>query len=132
MPTLTAQDLATLNPRCEYSPTGFDYTAAMSQARALFDSVRQSFPEARLDDQVQDATYHAGITIGSGEVRLSNFGRLAVITSEEKFTPEVISRLVPLIEAAGYTYVPFEVLGTPFLCRERFTGDLFTQLFDYV
>jgi hypothetical protein len=132
MPTLTAQDLAALNPRCEYSPAGFDYTVAVSRAHALFDSVRQSFPEARLDDQVQDATYHAGITVGVGEVRLSNFGQLAVITSEERFAPEVVSRLVSLIEAAGYSHVPFEVFGAPFLARERFTGDLFTQLFDYV
>ena len=132
MPTITAQDLATVNPRCEYSPAGFDYAAAISRARTLFDSVRQSCPEALLDDQVQDATYHAGISVSGGEVRLSNFGGLAVITSEERLAPETLSRLVRLIELAGYTYIPFEVFGESFLARERFTGDLFTQLFDYV
>lgn len=132
MPTLTTEELAALNPRCDYSPVGFDYMAAMSRARALFDSVSQSFPEAQLDDQVQDATYHAGIAVAVGEIRLSNFGLLAVITSEERFDPGVVSRLVSLIEAAGYIHIPFEIFGTPFLARKRFMGDLFTQLFDYV
>jgi hypothetical protein len=127
-----AQDLATLNPRCEYAPADFNYPTAISSARAFFAAVRESFPEALLDDHVQDATYHAGISVDGSEIRLSNFGLLAAITSEESLTRETLSRLVRLIESAGYTYVPFAVFGEPFLTRERFTGDLFTQLFDYV
>ena len=132
MPIITAQDLATLNPRCEYAPAGFDYAVAMSHARTLFELVRQSFPEALLDNEVQDATYHAGISVSGGEIRLSNFGGLAVIISEERLAPETLSRLVSVIESVGYTYVPFKIIGQPFLTRERFNGDLFTQLFDYV
>ena len=104
----------------------------MSRARVLFDSVRQSFSEAWFDGHVQDATYHAGILVGVGEVRLSNFGRLAVITLEEKFAPEALSRLVSLIEAVGYSYVPSEVFGAPFSAMKPGTRDLFNQLFDYV
>lgn len=85
MQTLTAQDLAAMNPSCEESPVGFDYAEAMPRARALFYSVRLTFPDAQLDDQIQDATYHAGISLTVGEVRLSNFGYLAAITSEERF-----------------------------------------------
>ena len=132
MPTITTHDLAKLNPRCEYAPAGFDYPTAISSARAFFAAVRESFPEALLDNQVQDATYHAGISVSGSEIRLSNFGRLVAVTSEERLPRDTLSRLVRLIESAGYTYVPFGVFGEAFLTRERLTGDLFTQLFDYV
>ena len=132
MHALSADDLAALNPRCEYSPPGFSQLAAMSQARSLFQSVRGKFPQTQLDDQVQDATYHAGISVLQGEIRLSNFGRLATITSEERFPSDTLAQLVALIEQAGYAYVSFRIFGEPFLTRQRFTRDLFTSLFDYV
>lgn len=76
--------------------------------------------------------YHAGIGLGEAEIRLSNFGRLATITSEEKLPSDVIGQLAEQIRAAGYTYVPFAVFGEPFSKRQRCNGDLFMQLFDYV
>ena len=129
---MSPEFLAAINPGCAYAPKDFDRHAAIERARMLFAAVRNRFPEATFDDQVQDATYHAGISVGTAEIRLSNFGRLATTTSEEKLDPDAVSRLVEQIRAEGYTYVPFALFGEPFSKRHRFAGDLFTQLFDYV
>src|SRR5256885_2123323 len=111
MHAVSPDELTALNPRCEYSPPGFNHVVAMSNARALFQSVRAAFPQAQLDDQVQDATYHAGISVLQGEIRLSNFGHLATIASEERFPSDALAQLVTLIEQAGYSYVPFRFFG---------------------
>lgn len=84
------------------------------------------------DENVQDATYHAGIFVPPTEVRLSNFGCLVTIVGEELLKREVNDRVIQIVECCGYTHVPFRLFGEPFVTRERFNGDLFNQLFDYV
>jgi hypothetical protein len=124
--------LKTINPRCKEYPDGFDGLEARGRAERLYKSIRERFPSASFDVP-QDATYHAGISIGVPmcQVRLSNFERLACITCEERLDESMRGELVSLIEAAGYIYVPFEVLGVGFLERQIGSGDLITQLFDY-
>ena len=132
MGDISQQDLAKLNPHCNYAPTGFDYAGALARARAFYASLQDKFPGALLDDQVQDATYHAGIAIGEAEIRLSNFAELAAITSEERLPAGTLADLKSALEGAGYRHVAFEIFGAPFSKLERFNGGLFTQLFDYV
>ncbi|MFC4994760.1 hypothetical protein [Rubritalea tangerina] len=42
------------------------------------------------------------------------------------------SHIEQVAEDYGFTYTPESLFGAPFDIRERITGDLFNQLYDYV
>jgi hypothetical protein len=128
--------LGGVNPRCDYAPPDFDFIAAAREARTLHQRFLAEFgPGVSFDGDggVQDASYHAGIYIPPhGEVRLSNFDHLATITREDCIPQPALSRIIRIVEASGYTYIPFRLFGECFDSRDRFNGDLFNQLFDYL
>ena len=128
--------LASVNPGYDYNPPQWDFAAATRQARTLHERLQSEFgPEVSFsgDGAIQDATYHAGIYIPPhGEVRISNFEHLTTMTSEEGIPEPIFTRIVQIIEESGYTYVPSRLFGELFCTRERFNGDLWNHLFDYL
>lgn len=137
------QELERINPAMLEYPPDFHYEAAAQRAQELRDALEQSFQRAfDLDLGIQDATFYAQLGIPPAlcldqkipqpAIRLSNFHNLAVITAEEKLIPETQVKVQQSIASVGLQYIPFSVFGTSFSQTQRFAGDLFYQLFDYM
>ena len=128
--------LATVNPSCDCYPSDWDFAAATREGRALHERLQSEFGSNVSfdgDGGIQDASFHAEIYIQPhGGVRLSNFDQLATITWEERIPQPVLSRIIEIVQECGFTCVPFRLFGESFETRDRFNGDLFNQLFDYL
>ncbi len=128
---VTRDYLEGLNPTCYGEPAAFDYKTERSRAEALADSLKAVFLDVRLVTGEQDANFYANVSFGCGAVRLSLFGKLAVLLHEEACSPDSVAEVARRIEACGFTFVPWHFFGEPFKTRKRINGDLFNQLFDY-
>ena len=137
------RELEKINPAMLECPPGFRYETAAPQAQELRAVLEQNFQHSfDLELGIQNATFHAQLAIPpvlctdshvpQPAIRLSNFQKLAVITVEEKLITPTQQKMERIITGAGFRYIPFSVFGTSFTQRQRFTGDLFNQLFDYV
>jgi hypothetical protein len=79
-------------------------------------------------DKVQDASFIGEVLLPTGvlqepmkspadfgaNLRVSNFGDLATISEELPINEDILDRVVSLIRSAGYRYVPYDVLTTPY------------------
>jgi hypothetical protein len=135
------QHLGRINPQMDEHPSEFNVQQARTQAQQLHTALEQALGQSlSLDLDIQDATYHAAIglprtlTLGQLQpaIRLSNFQRLAVITGEEGVPPDTRTLIMHLLAVHGYQYVLFAIFGRSFQERQRFNGDVFNSLFDYV
>lgn len=145
---ITIEYLESVNPSCDYYPDGYD-EAAWRKFRGDVSEFRDRLSdEFSLDfslsgeSSIQDSTHGSEIgvpqilVVGEGQVipciRVSNHSRLYVITVARRITPDTESRVEAVAERLGFRYTPESIFGLPFDQRDRFNGDLFNQLYDYV
>jgi hypothetical protein len=127
--------LQRVNPSCAYAPADFDWKAANERALQLVALFKHEFSwNVGFDGgmNIQDATFFADIGLPFGLLRFSNHDRLVTLCSDTPTDPNILAKIVSLLEQAGYTFVPFRFFGSSFSTLDRSSGGLFTQLFDYV
>lgn len=145
---VTTEYLESVNPSCDYYPEGCDEAAWRKFRGDLSDFRQRLSDEFFLDfnlsseSSIQDSTHGAEIgfpsilVVGEGRVvpciRVSNHARLYVITVSRRITPDTESRVETVAQRLGFRYTPESMFGLPFDQRDRFNGDLFNQLYDYV
>ena len=139
--------LHSVNPECRHYPRGAgaewyrDFVSSVERlAEALSAEVASTF--VCETGSIQDSTHGAEISLpeslilGSGDalpgIRVSNHGRLYVITVLRRITEGTERRIEQVAENHGFTYTPEPLFGEPFDVRERINGDLLNQLYDYV
>jgi|APTNR8051073442_1049403.scaffolds.fasta_scaffold06895_8 hypothetical protein len=145
---ITIEQLESVNPGCDYYPDGYDEAAWRKFRGDVSDFRERLSVEFSLDfslsgdSSIQDSTHGAEIgfpgilVVGEGQVvpciRVSNHSRLYVITVARRITPETESSVETVAARLGFHYTPESMFGLPFDQRDRFNGDLFNQLYDYV
>jgi hypothetical protein len=119
-------------------PTRFDYHGSVARfetfVRALEADLGQP-AELETGDKIQDATFHsdARFVLASGDavlIRASNFGELVTIYEDEKVPEEMRARIVSLLQAHGFVYVPYRLLKLP--CSDPTFPDWWGRFFDWL
>ena len=107
-------------------PSGFDYPIAKVQFIKMAEEIVSAFPGSRFETgmEIQDASFHGQIFIvSSGKfalVRVSNFGHFVTFFDDDDcLATEARDRLLGTFAAHGYTFIPPDVLSTPYdgACR---------------
>jgi hypothetical protein len=145
---ITTEYLQSVNPACDYYPEGYD-DAAWKKFRGDVSDLRDRLScefgadfSLSGESSIQDSTHGAEIglpsllVVGEGPVvpciRVSNHGRLYVITVSRRISTDTESRIEAVAARLGFRYTPESLFGLPFDQRDRINGDLFNQLYDYV
>ena|SRR5436190_18185905 len=145
--------LKSVNPDYDYYPPEFDYGAAIRDAHALHQRLRDEFgPTVTIEDHFEDATCHAQLWLPPHtHISLSNFERLAAVAHDETVSDPLfppiwppphnhaetvpdpsLRRIILILEESGYTYVPFRVISVADANLPPSWSGLACQLFDYV
>lgn len=108
-------------------PSGFDWRRAIDEVRNLKPEVERIAGRAfDFDDQVQDASFFAGLAIHKPAERVietvfgvsfSCFGRLFTDwanCASERLPPETADAIIGRIEAAGFVHVSEDALALPY------------------
>lgn len=110
-------------------PAGFDYALAESQFAVMAEEVASLFPGSRFETgtEIQDASFHGQVYVAlAGRialVRVSNFGNFVTFFDDDDcLTPAAADRLLNVFAAHGYTFIPRDVLATPYdgTCSDAF------------
>jgi hypothetical protein len=104
------------------TPSKFDYETLVNRVDKIANDPEQHFGLTfKIDNQVQDASFHCNIRIPhelvlkprpnlGSSVRISNFGGLATINFEEEYSGETISTIKEIIERHDFIYVSYDEL----------------------
>lgn len=108
------------DPSCPLYPYNFDFGPAEERARRLADQIKVQFGvnvHLGIGANCQDSFYHANLSINELTtdktwicISLSNYGEFATIIHRNTLPGERFEKLVKLLEAASYVFIPYEVL----------------------
>jgi len=101
-------------------PVGWDEALSYIEAKRVFDTITQTYPESRLVTAGQDTSYYAKIVVQylqepsvsrSPTVILSMIGRLSTIQDSQFLNPEYYEDLVNTLVSLGKKFVPYDLFG---------------------
>lgn len=101
-------------------PQGFDYSVAEARFTKMAEEIVSVFPGSRFETGalIQDASFHGQIFVATGGgfalVRVSNFGGFVTFFDDDRLTAETRDSLLGVFAAHGYTFIPPDVLATPY------------------
>jgi hypothetical protein len=136
--------LSSINPTCAAHPPGYSLEQQQDDERRVSlvaSRLSSSLGRNCVVETAQDATFFASISLplvglkSSGLtpcVRFSRFEKLCTITMEHRMTHSDIALVRATLTDGKFVFVDASLLGEPFNSRQRFSGDLFNQLFDYI
>lgn len=118
MTTETRKILLEFDEKGRYeTPSNFDYKELVNQVAILSNDLQQHFGLTfKINDQVQDASFYCDIQIPHElvlkprpnmgySIRISNFGRLANISAEERYSAESILTIKKFLERHNFIYL---------------------------
>ena len=123
--------------RWEY-PATFDRKLAISRFREFvhaLDAITSTTHQTETESDIQDASFHSQVNLGSGWLRFSNFGNMTAITPGAEVDEALVSTLHTLCEKRGYVLIPADVAELPYTgLNPGVTGirDWWIRFFDWV
>lgn len=102
---------------CYETPSVFNYDFLMSEVNSLCFKLENEFGlDFKINDQVQDASFICDIKIPKElvikylpdigySIRVSNYGKLVTINFKEKYSEEVLQKLVDIITQSEFVYI---------------------------
>jgi len=85
-----------------HEPTKFELTTESESANC------------RIAIIIENRERSTGAEIRRSEIRFSNFGRLTSVTCPELMSERLAADIVSILEAAGFHYIPVDVLNDPY------------------
>ncbi len=123
--------------RWEY-PETFHHQQAIARFRRFaeeLDEVTQVCHRLETESQIQDASFHSQIDLGSGWLRFSNFGSMVSITPDHEVDDRTVGIIRGICAKMGYTFVPTAFAELPYTGENPgVTGirDWWIRYFDWV
>lgn len=110
------------DPRYSEYPPAFDLEVAEARFTKMAEEIVAAFPGSRFETgvEIQDASFHGQIFIASDGrfalVRVSNFGGFVTFSGcdDDCLTATARDGLLAIFAAHGYTFIPPDVLATPY------------------
>ena len=90
-------------------PRDFERHRAIARFRgfaAALDAAAGSAHDIETGSQIQDASFHSQIALGSGWLRFSNFGDMVSITPDYELDDATLALVSSLCHEKGYCFVP--------------------------
>jgi hypothetical protein len=131
------------DPIFQMFPKGFDMGLLREKIKKLRQLLTEEFGfEPRLEcgpPMVQDATYFAELAliprierVNYATIRISNFDPLATIINEGALDETRASRVRHFVKAAGFTYIPEDILEQPYSGNVEHVDTWMHRFFDYL